>query len=167
MVGVKPDEDIRTPMQWTKEEFGGFTSGIPWRNPQADYPVKNVAMQAEDPDSLLNTYRELIHLRLNNPALASGDFVRLAADGSVSAFLRKTADQTVLVLINFDSATQSNVAVDGTDAGLAPGTYTVTPLYGAATPSELVVGADGSFTGFVPLAEMTGRTGYVFAVTPP
>jgi alpha-amylase len=168
MVGVKPDEDIRTPMQWTKEEFGGFTAGIPWRNPQGDYPVKNVLMQEEDPDSLLNTYRRLIHLRLTTPALASGDFIPLATDSSsVSAFLRKTADQTVLVLINFDGATLPNVAVDGAGAGLTPGTYTVTTLYGDAAPPEVVVGADGAFSNFTPLAEIPGRTGYVFKLTPP
>jgi glycosidase len=30
MVGQKPDEQIRSPMQWSKELSGGFTKGSPW-----------------------------------------------------------------------------------------------------------------------------------------
>ncbi len=168
MVGVKPDEDIRTPMQWTKEEFGGFTAGLPWRNPQGDYPVKNVLMQEEDPDSLLNTYRRLIHLRVNTPALAGGDFTPLETDSSsVSAFMRHTDEQTLLIVINFDGATLPNVAISGAAAGLAPGAYTLTTLYGAAAPPELSVGPDGTLAGYVPLAEIPGRTGYVFELNTP
>ncbi|MEN8844800.1 MAG: alpha-amylase family glycosyl hydrolase, partial [Candidatus Arcticimaribacter sp.] len=31
MVGEKPDENIRLPMQWDTTPNGGFTTGTPWR----------------------------------------------------------------------------------------------------------------------------------------
>src|SRR5262249_39217048 len=36
MVGSKPDERIRTPMQWAGDAAGGFSSGTPWEALQAD-----------------------------------------------------------------------------------------------------------------------------------
>ncbi len=70
MTGQKPDQRIRTPMQWTAAENAGFTAGFPWEPVNADYETVNVEAQAADPDSLLNHYRRLIRLRSEQPALA-------------------------------------------------------------------------------------------------
>jgi len=67
MIGAKPDETIRTPMQWSAKPGGGFTSGTPWESPQSDWMTKNVAAQAPDPASLLNHYRRLIHSATRTP----------------------------------------------------------------------------------------------------
>ena len=72
MLGKKPDEDIRTPMQWDAERNGGFTDNIPWRMPYTDYPKKNVDAQSADPDSIWSLYRQLIHLRNRARRLARG-----------------------------------------------------------------------------------------------
>ena len=45
MQGKKPDENIRLPMQWNAEANAGFTTGRPWRAPDADYETVNVALQ--------------------------------------------------------------------------------------------------------------------------
>jgi alpha-glucosidase len=50
-------DGARHPMQW--DAGGGFTSGTPWL-PMVDPVERNVADQRDDPDSLLNLYRELI-----------------------------------------------------------------------------------------------------------
>ena len=57
MEGMKPDENIRRPMQWNAEEIGGFTSGTPWRVPDSKYKFVNVESQTNNPDSLLSHYR--------------------------------------------------------------------------------------------------------------
>ncbi len=100
--GRKPDENIRTPMQWSGEANAGFTSGsVPWRRPQKDYDEVNVAVQTEDPDSLFSHYRQLIQARNEYPALRTGDWLELPTSNSqLYAFLRFTSDQTLLVLIN-------------------------------------------------------------------
>ena len=79
MTGDKPDERLRTPMQWTGGANAGFTRGTPWETLAADWSTTNVAAQDGDDGSLLTLYRKLIHLRVENPALGSGDFVALGA----------------------------------------------------------------------------------------
>ena len=104
MVGAKPDEQIRTPMQWSSEPGGGFTKGKAWENPQPDWAVTNVAAQDRDAGSLLNHYRRLIHLRNNHPALSNGDIAVGSANTSwIAAFVRRSAAETIVVMINFGS----------------------------------------------------------------
>lgn len=169
IVGVKPDENLRTPMQWTREEGAGFTAGAPWRQPQADYPEKNVAAQDEDPGSLLNVYRELIHLHVGTPALASGDFTALtASSSSVAAFLRQSGDDRVLVLINFDRVAVDGLTLDLAASGLPAGGYTLEPLYGAPEGelATLTVGEGGAVQGYAPLPSLPAQSGYIFRLTP-
>ena len=166
MLGVKPDEDIRTPMQWTKEEMGGFTAGIPWRQPQPDYPVKNVMAQEADPDSLLNLYRELIHLHVATPALATGDYTALASDSpGVAAFLRQSGDDRALVVINFGEAA-ADVTLTAGPRALPAGSYTLETLLGAPDGDlpPLEAGADGAVE--LELAVVPAQTGFVFRLAP-
>ncbi len=72
MVGVKPDEMIRTPMQWDATEHAGFTTGTPWEPVNDDYTSVNVATQQADPDSLLRHYQRLLTIRREHPALSIG-----------------------------------------------------------------------------------------------
>lgn len=53
---------FRHPMQWTPEPLGGFTGATPWLG-LTDPGIRNVAVQRDDPDSLLSLYRRLIALR--------------------------------------------------------------------------------------------------------
>src|SRR3954465_13004360 len=57
-------DGARHPMQWDRSASGGFTTGAPWL-PAVDPQERNVADQREDPDSLLNLYRDLIARRLD------------------------------------------------------------------------------------------------------
>ncbi|QOI99676.1 MAG: alpha-glucosidase C-terminal domain-containing protein [Phycisphaeraceae bacterium] len=99
MVGVKPDEDIRTPMPW--DAGGGFTAGTPWRAYNADTPGKNVAVQDADPSSLLNHYRSLIRLRTNERALRVGSMEVLdTANRRVWAFAREDRGRVIVVAVN-------------------------------------------------------------------
>lgn len=104
MVGQKPDELIRTPMQWDSTlTTAGFTTGTPWQNVNADAAEVNVANQEADPDSLLNHYRALIQVRHATPTLQTGTFSLVeSASRKVLSYLRQTDDQTVLVIINMD-----------------------------------------------------------------
>ena len=168
MLGLKPDEDLRTPMQWTGEVGAGFSSGTPWRKPQPDYPEKHVAAQDADPASLLNAYRELVQLHVRTPALATGEFVPLSADNSsVAAFLRISGDDIALVLINFDKLPAAGVRLDLAQSALPAGSYTLAPLFGApeGEAAPLVIGPDGTATGYAPLANIPARTGYIFKLT--
>jgi alpha-amylase len=112
MSGTKPDEQIRTPMQWSSEPGAGFTTGTPWESPQPDWTVTNVRAQDHDPGSLLNHYRRLIHLRNEHSALGSGDLaVGSTSDGAVAVFVRRSATETLMIMLNFGARASSQVSV--------------------------------------------------------
>lgn len=69
MTGAKPDELIRTPMQWSDAPNAGFSTADPWEPPNDDFRTVNVAAQEDDADSLLSLYRRLVHLRTTHAAL--------------------------------------------------------------------------------------------------
>ena len=69
-----------------------------------DYRQVNAEAQRHDPNSLLSFYRRLIWLRKQTPALQRGSY-RTLIERPVGtlAYLRETADQAVLVGLNFFS----------------------------------------------------------------
>lgn len=71
---AKSRDNARTPMQWNDQPNGGFSDHQPWisSNPNARYI--NVANEVEQPESVLNFYRQLIHLRLKDPILLNGQY---------------------------------------------------------------------------------------------
>ncbi|MCP9332904.1 glycoside hydrolase family 13 protein [Lentilactobacillus hilgardii] len=71
---AKSRDNARTPMQWNDQPNGGFSDHQPWisSNPNARYI--NVANEVKQPDSVLNFYRQLIHLRLKDPILLNGQY---------------------------------------------------------------------------------------------
>ncbi len=121
MVGAKPDEQIRTPMQWSGEGGGGFTAGTPWENPQSDWRTTTVQAQDGDANSLLNHYRRLIHLRNAHPSLSSGDMaLGSTGDGAVAAFARRSSSETIIVMINFGVRAIPQVTVDLSGSAFPP-----------------------------------------------
>lgn len=151
MTGAKPDEMIRTPMQWSGEKNAGFTTGIPWEPVNGDYQEKNVALQVEDPASLLSLYRELIHIRVDHPALQRGDYYPVdSGDGEVLAFLRSSGIENLLVIINLGEDSASEVELALTEGPLA-GTYQASLLYnGKAELPDLVANDKGGFDAHQP-----------------
>ncbi|CAN5745944.1 alpha-amylase family glycosyl hydrolase [soil metagenome] len=75
MSGDKPDENIRTPMQWTSDlKNAGFTSADkPWRAPNPDTATLNVADQEHEPASMLGFYQQLVSLRRQRVDLSAGE----------------------------------------------------------------------------------------------
>lgn len=104
MTGTKPDERIRTPMQWSGAGNGGFTTGAPWEPFSSDRSSRSVAEQSDDADSLLSTYRTLIRLRDENPVLRGGDLVLVdVGHPSVLSYLRYQDGVLVWVLHNLSA----------------------------------------------------------------
>lgn len=143
MPGTKPDPNIRTPMQWSGDAGGGFTTGTPYTPMQEGWESLNVAAQEEDPDSLLATYRAWGQLRSKLESLRTGEFVSLeTSNRSLIAFLRTLPTETAIVAINLggEDAEAEDIAVtlpDGDtvsaltgDAGpeISGGTFSLPPL---------------------------------------
>ena len=95
-------DHARTPMQWTNGPHGGFTTGTPWLavNPNAAEINANQALT--ETQSVYHYFAEMIALRKTHLALVYGDYRDLLPDHpKVFAFTRTTADETLLVALNF------------------------------------------------------------------
>jgi alpha-glucosidase len=95
----------RTPMQWNASSQAGFTTAtkawLPIPPTSAKY---NVDAESKDPDSILNTYKRLLALRKNEPALRDGSQVSINNDDpDVFAFVRRSGDETVVVALNMSA----------------------------------------------------------------
>lgn len=56
-------DNARTPMQWSADENGGFSTHAPWLAVNPNYKEINVSEQEGRADSVLSYYKELITLR--------------------------------------------------------------------------------------------------------
>ena len=166
MLGKKPDEDLRLPMQWTADSNGGFTTGTPWRVLNADFLTKNVAAQTDDPDSLLSFYRQLIRIRNEHAALRVGDFYLVdTGSNTVFASLRATNDEAVLIVINLGQNPVSDYKLS-LDNGPLAGAYAVTPILGSVEFAAPTINAQGGFEGYQPLPELRGYSQFILQLQP-
>jgi len=95
-------DNARTPVQWSSEANGGFTTGTPWFYVNPNYPDINVAQQENDPDSLLNFYRKAIALRKSLPCVRHGSYREFRKhDGKRYVYARVQEDQKILVVCSF------------------------------------------------------------------
>ena len=99
----------RTPMQWDGSTRAGFTDGTPWLPVPPNATTINVEAEKSDPDSLLAWYRNLIHLKKTNPALARGVNVMLDTENTkVLSWVRHVAGApAVVVAANFTAEPQT------------------------------------------------------------
>ncbi len=161
MVGKKPDEDIRLPMQWDRGENGGFTTGTPWRARNDDAAAKNVEAQLADPNSLLAHYRTLIALRQSQPALRNGETFKMkSANRAVLPYLRATDDQILLVVNNLRDESTDDYALTLESGPLTPDQrYRIEPLWGDGPFAEVTTDAKGGFKAYQPTASLApGQT---------
>lgn len=103
---VKGRDGSRTPMPWNSEEpHAGFSTAEPWLPvPDAHFEVA-INQQHIDPDSLLNTWRQLMHWRKNQPALEAGKLELVDSPEPILAFVRAYAEQELLCVFNISGET--------------------------------------------------------------
>jgi alpha-glucosidase len=98
----------RTPMQWNDTANAGFSPGSPWLPVDHRYATYNVAIEKQDPNSILNYYHALLSLRHNNVALQEGKYVALnERDPNVLAYARTYNGHTVVVALNMSGVMQT------------------------------------------------------------
>jgi alpha-glucosidase len=103
--GVMSRDKNRTPMQWSDGPNGGFSpTGVEtWLPVNPNYKDGiNVKDQQNNPNSLLNYYKHLLRVRKDTPALIEGEYIPVHNTAKdYFAFLRKSREQTILVVLNF------------------------------------------------------------------
>ncbi|TGA96741.1 DUF3459 domain-containing protein [Sporolactobacillus shoreae] len=105
MLGDGPDPLKREPFRWYPGDGEGQTT---WETPQYNVGPNAVSVEAEDqdPNSLLNHYRELIHVRESSPALVSGNIQDFqTGDSRILGYTRNDQKDSVLVLNNLSDQT--------------------------------------------------------------
>jgi glycosidase len=101
-------DNARTPMQWHGGEGAGFTSGVPWFGLNPNYIDINVALQSEDPHSVLAYYKYIISLRRSVNALSVGSYEPLRPDDwTVWAVKRSYGDEHIVIVFNFSARVES------------------------------------------------------------
>jgi maltose alpha-D-glucosyltransferase/alpha-amylase len=145
---------VRTPMQWTADRNAGFSTADPAQlylpvitDPVYSYQAVNVAAQEKQPGSLLATMKHLIATRKRSAAFGRGDIEFLRPrNQSVLAFLRRYADETLLIVANLSARTQP------TELPLA--------AYEGAVPVEMLGGARFPAIGREPYFVSLGPHGF-------
>ncbi len=169
MSGVKPDEDIRLPLQWDATNGNaGFTIASPWRAPASDYKTRNIAAQTDDENSLLSHYRDLIHLRNEHPALRTGEWQLVESNSPhIYAFLRYTAEETLLVIVNAnrEKLTFSDYSLKLTNGTLPTGVRAV-PLLGLENAQNPEINPYGGFDAYIPFTIIPAKGFGVIQLTP-
>src|SRR5262245_47766191 len=100
-------ECARTPMQWTSDRHGGFSTGRRVVRPVIDdevygYSRVNVADQRRDPQSLLNWTERMIRMRRECPEISWGSFTIVRTDvPEVLAIQYVWRETSILTLHNF------------------------------------------------------------------
>jgi glycosidase len=163
MIGAKPDERLRTPMQWSRSHADGFTSGTPWEALQEDSSVTTVESENQDSTSLLNLYRRLIHLRTATRALGEGRLIPLTtSNDGVAAYLRRAGDQVLMVLVNLTSAPVAGITVSSDTSAVPVGQWRLRSLLDSTTTPPVAVRRDGQVQGYSLAGMLAPNGGKIF-----
>jgi len=148
MTGNKPDEMLRTPMQWSTDAQSGFTSSIPWEPINPGWQEINVKSLMENPESLLNTYKALISLRNNYSALKTGQYLPLTSScRTMYPVLRIKDSEILLILANLGKQDLENCTIALEESSLS-GKYQLEAIFGESSLNEINFDSNGALLGF-------------------
>jgi maltose alpha-D-glucosyltransferase/alpha-amylase len=102
-------DGVRTPMQWSSDKNAGFSKANPQRlylpviiDPEYHYEALNIETQQANGSSFLWWMKRVIATRRRFHAFSRGDFDVVHSDNvHIFSFLRRTEDETLLVIANF------------------------------------------------------------------
>ncbi len=99
---AKGRDNARTPMQWSSQEYGGFSDHSPWIKVNPNYQKINVEEARAEEDSIFHFYQKLIRLRKEQEIISTGDFTLLfEQDRDIFAYKREAGNERLTVIANF------------------------------------------------------------------
>ena len=107
-LAARSRDNSRTPMQWNKERYGGFSKTKPWLPMAASFREEiTVEAQQKEKESILNFYKKLIAIRKEYPVVAKGEISFLETEeDKVLIYQRSLGEQQLIVLCNLDKKKQ-------------------------------------------------------------
>lgn len=112
----------RTPMQWTAEEYAGFSQTTPWLPIADNYKTVNVASE-QNKTSILALYKQLLNKRKKYAALKNGKYASLSiTNNQIFAYTREDDGEKLLIILNFSNIEQ-NISLPIEETTLILSTY--------------------------------------------
>lgn len=106
ILAARSRDNGRTPMQWSAEDYGGFSEKEPWIEVPEQYRRINAEAQRYDADSVYSFYKKLIALRKEKRVISEGTIQFLEKENSdVIAFKRQWEGEELIVFNNLVSET--------------------------------------------------------------
>jgi hypothetical protein len=168
MTGTGAHENIRTPMQWDPTSQAGFTSGSStWWPVNSNYQQYNVADQMNDPNSLLNYYRTLIHIRQSETALQRGYFLPIqSSENSVVGIARIHSDNEAVIALSNLSDQTPNPTFSLPSSSLIADQYLTIDLITSDTLGTVHVTSGGSINSWTLNGPMSARQNLYVKLSP-
>ena len=130
MLGKKPDEDIRKPMQWSDAIYGGFSNSNPWRNLNNNYLEYNVEKMQKDKNSLWSHYSKFIKLRTKNKVISQGKVKILESNNTdIFAYIKSFENSNMLIIHNFSSLDKKSFSININNSALSAGNYNFNEIF--------------------------------------
>jgi alpha-glucosidase len=126
-------DPVRTPMPWSSEPQGGFTSGDPWL--PLNEATSDVQQQRADPASCLCLYRALLRLRRAESALSVGSYVPVQYNDAVLVYERCYQNRRLRIGLNMTDRTQE-MPVEDPVGRILLSTLPGQPVSGELRPNE-------------------------------
>lgn len=121
-------DNARTPMQWSSEQYAGFSQSEPWIQCNENYKDINVESQIGDENSVLEYYRKLIKFRRESnlkDIIMYGEYELILEEyENIFAYNRKYKDEELTVLCNF-SDKEVDISLDFTGKSVLINNYPV------------------------------------------
>jgi len=157
--------NTRRPMQWSPDQFAGFTTGTPWQPLGFDWEYFNVANQNDNQASMLSHYRSLIQARNQHVALRVGDLsVVITGNDALYSIIRVSQEEAVLVLINLTGEPVMDYRLTMEDSSLAEGNYTPVAILGKGEFAPLLANSSGGFFQYVPIPEVPPYATFILQI---
>ena len=148
MLGKKPDEDIRRPMQWSSSANAGFSSTQPWHPLNNNYANYNVANQQLESKSIWSQYQIWIKQRTQNTALRSGTYDFIESNNSrMFSYLRADSESNTAfaVIHNLSSQNTDDITIRINNSSLTEGTYNLINILNNQNMGSINVISSGAF----------------------
>lgn len=103
-LATKSRDNARTPMPWTPDQYGGFSTHQPWIGLTPGLATRNVQVERSDPHSVLTFYQQLIQLKKSVPALQLGRYELIDThDNQLYVYRRSYNGDNWQVVVNMSS----------------------------------------------------------------
>ena len=141
----KGRDGCRTPIAWTDEANGGFTTGKPWLPVSPDHLAKAASLQEQDKESSLAFTRAFIAWRRKHPQLLRGEIAFFDTQDQVLALRRDLAgERSILAVFNLSGEAQTVDLPQSAGAEQLQGYG----LPGSAADGKITLPAYGAWFGY-------------------